>query len=335
MPSRTIRRAAAAVVVVAGAAIVLATRSADPDAHASGMNADAKARDAAARWITTDVRHGTRMACEKDMCAQLRNSGVSGDDLVELTGDSVKLTGTQLVIASRGVRQRFGADLAYKIAPDVLGIFGQGPARVEVRQRNTHSRAAHDKLKAKEQRSRQHAALQLLDVPRVHTSSNAMHDLAAGEVDNRLVYTLAKIARSHTINVAAFGGRGPFTGIDVPERTVDIDQVDGGAAIDDNPAIAGILKLVRAQHGAYQVAGATLVSAGANGGVLRIRVTAPTPDGLLAKGLPVTKHPRPSAKPTSRASKKPVTKNTKKPSASSANTMGTVGTPSPTGRSHR
>lgn len=303
MPSRTVRRAGAvalaALVVIAGAAIVLAGRSADPGAEAAGVDAAASARTAAARWIATDVRRGTKMACEKGMCAELRSNGVSASDLVELAGDSTGLGDAQLVVSSPGVRKRFGPALDFTTAPDVLGIFGEGETRVEVRQRSTHRRATHDKIKAREQKARQKAGLQLLALPHMHASSNAMHDLADGEVDNRLVYTLARLAHAHTIDVDSFGGRGPFTGIDIPERSVDIDQIDGSAAINDNPAMASALWIVRAQHGTYRLSRTRLIASGANGGVLRLSVTAPTPDGLLATGLPsglrYTPRPRPSA----------------------------------------
>lgn len=333
LPSRTIRRAGAvalaAVVVVAGAAIVLAGRSADPDAAAAGVDAGASARTAAARWIATEVRRGTKMACEKAMCAELRSSGVSASDLVELAGDSTQLGDAQLVISSRGVRKRFGPALDFTTAPDVLGIFGDGDTRVEVRQRSTYHRATHDKIKARERKTRQKAGLQLLDLPHVHTSSNAMHDLADGEVDNRLVYALARLAHAHTINVTSFGGRGPFTGIDIPERSADIDQIDGGAAIDDNPVMASALRIVRAQHGAYRLSGTRLIASGADGGVLRLSVTAPTPDGLLAKGLPSSLRPKPHPKPS--ATKKPVP--TANPSTAARTASGTgrgaMPTPSP------
>ena len=309
LPSRTARRVTAvavAVVVVAagGTTAVLLTRPGDPPpATASArVDADAAARVAAATWIAREVRHGTKMACDEGMCSRLRDSGVTAADLVTLNGDATGLNGAGLVIASRTVRERFGAKLAYAIAPDVLGIFGTGPARVEVRRRSTQSPEAHDRAKAHEQRSRQHAGLQLLDLPRVHTSSDAMHDLAAGEVDNRLVYTLARLARRHTINIASFGGRGPYTGIDVPERSVDIDQVDAGAAIDDNPAMAGVLKLVRAQRGTYKVNSATMDASGAAGGVLRVAFPAPVPNGVLSGGLP---HPHVHHKKKAKGHKRP------------------------------
>lgn len=336
MPSRAVRRAGAValavVVVVAGAAIVLASRGADPDAAAAGVDAvdaDASARTAAARWIATEVQPGTKMACEKAMCADLRNSGVSAADLVELAGDSTQLGDAQLVVSSSGVRKRFGPALDFTTAPDVLGIFGAGASRVEVRQRSTHRRATHDKIKAREQKARQKAGLQLLDLPHVHTSSNAMHDLADGEVDSRLVFALARLAHAHTIDVSAFGDRGPFTGIDIPERAADIDQIDGSAAIDDNPSMAGALRIVRAQHGTYRLSGARLIASGASGGVLRLSVTAPTPDGLLATGLPAGLRYKPRPKPS--ATKKPVP--TANPSTAARTASGTgrgaMPTPSP------
>lgn len=331
VPSRTVRRAGAvalaAVVVIAGAAIVLAGRSADPDAAAAGVDAEASARTAAARWIATEVRRGTKMACEKAMCAELRSSGVSASDLVELAGDSTELGDSQLVVSSRGVRKRFGPALDFTTAPDVLGIFGDGDARVEVRQRSTHRRTTHDKIKAREQKARQKAGLQLLALPHMHATSNAMHDLADGEVDNRLVYTLARLAHAHMIDVAAFGDRGPFTGIDIPERSVDIDQIDGSAAIDDNPAMPSALRIVRAQHGTYRLSGTRLIASGADGGVLRLSVTAPTPDGLLATGLPSGLRYTPRPKPSAR--KKP----TASPSTAARTASGTgrdaMPTPSP------
>lgn len=327
LPSRTVRRvgavAVAVVIVVGGAVAVLATRTADPRVSASaGVDPDAAARTAAAAWIAHDVRHGTRMACEQIMCARLRSTGVSGGDLVEIGGDATKLSGARLVVATRGVRERFGTALAYSIAPDVLGIFGVGPSRVEVRERSTQSLAAHDKAKTREQHNRQRAALQLLNVPRVHSSSNAMHELAAGEVDNRIVFTLARLARRHTIDVAAFSGRGPFTGIDVPERTVDIDQVDGSAAIGDNPAMRDALAVVHAQTGVYRTASARLIGSGDAGGVLRITFTAPVPQGVLHAGLPKAYRWHPKPKPH------------KKQAPPAKRAIGPA-SPSPTPRSHR
>lgn len=310
LPSRTIRRVAVvaiAVVVVAagGTTAVLALGPGDPPAAATAapVDQDAAARDAAASWIAREVRQGTKMACEQVMCARLRSGGVTAADLVTLDGDATGMHGAKLVIASRTVRERFGAKLAYSIAPDVLGIFGSGQTRVEVRRRSTKSRAAHDHAKTREQRSRQRAGLQLLRLPRVRTSSDAMHALAAGEVDNRLVYTLARIAHWHHINIASFGGRGPYTGIDVPDRSADVDQVDAGAAISGNPAMGGVLKLVRAQHGTFKVNSATLIPSGADGGVLRIAFPAPIPDGVLKGGIPYryAYHPHPKKKKKAKA----------------------------------
>jgi hypothetical protein len=266
------------------------------------------------------------MACEQVMCARLRSTGIDGGDLVELGGDATKLSGAQLVVATPGVRERFGSALAYTIAPDVLGIFGVGPSRVEVRERSPQSLAAHDRAKAREQKSRQRAGLQLLNVPRVHTTSDAMHELAAGEVDNRLVLTLAKLARHHTLDVASFSGRGPYTGIDVPERAVDIDQVDGSAAIGDNPAIGNALHVVRGQRGTYRAASARLIGT-AGGGVLRITFTVPTPPNVLRGGLPrgYRAKPKPKRKPHPKG-----TRDTRRTTASTA-----PRTPVPATRSHR
>ncbi|HEY3685598.1 MAG TPA: hypothetical protein VGL93_21385 [Streptosporangiaceae bacterium] len=331
VPSRTARRAVtigvAAVVVVAVAGAVLATRSADPKAANTGADPDAAARTAAAAWISHDVTAGTRMACERAMCARLRSTGVDGGDLVEIGGDATKLSGARLVVATRAVRERFGTALAYTIAPDVLGIFGVGPSRVEVRERSPYGLAAHDRAKAREQKSRQHAGLQLLNIPHVHTTSDAMHELAAGEVDNRLVYTLAKLARHHTLDIASFSGRGPYTGIDVPERVVDIDQVDGSSAIGDNPAIGNALHTVRVQSGTFRAASAQLVGSGSGGGVLRITFTAPTPPNVLRGGLPRGLRPQPKPKP------KPHPKRTREPRRTTASTV--PATPTPTTRSHR
>lgn len=304
--SRTVRSVAAAVVALAvvatGATLITASRDTAPSAPSDTAAADPSAgiREKAAAWVVQEIDHRTRMACDPSMCKRLTTGGIAGGKLLKLTGDTTELSGVKLVISSAAVRARFGVKLAYTIAPDVLGIFGTGENRVEVRVRADDGPAAYRKLKTRETKYRGRAGRQLLDHKHVHTTSQAMHELAAGEVDSRVVYTVANLARHHVIHIRGFGDRGPHTGTDVPLRSVAIDQIDGSAAINDNPAMKAIRYWLRTQHKAYRPARTKLAPAHDSGSVLRIAFAAPSPHGLLSHGLPqvgtAAKHKKKSKK---------------------------------------
>jgi len=110
----------------------------------------------------------------------------------------------------------------------------------------------------------------LLRDSRITVTPAARAALAAGQVDTRLLITLAALAASQPVLIAGFADRGPGASPGLPLRTV---QITAPAA-----AARTMLAFVRAQRSPYLAAHARLTQGES---VLTVEFAAPAPLGLL------------------------------------------------------
>jgi hypothetical protein len=115
-------------------------------------------------------------------------------------------------------------------------------------------------------------------------SPQGASELAAGDVDTRVLVMLAALASLQPLRVVAFGDPSPGVtapAADLPLREVAITSADsrGGAA-----GLASVLAMVRAQRPPYQPVSATIVDSAAGQAELLIEFAAPSPLGLLTGG---------------------------------------------------
>ena len=120
--------------------------------------------------------------------------------------------------------------------------------------------------------------------PRIHPSAAARQELLAGNVDSRLLITLAALAVSYPVNVMAFGDDAPGSAAAMPLREMEI--AGAGRPAGRAAELQHIRSSVLAQHSVFLPAHMSLVRL-AGGAVLRIEFGAPSPLGLLL-GRPVT-----------------------------------------------
>jgi hypothetical protein len=323
-PSRRRLRAALAVAGIAAVAAgggVAAThlasslRAGHPGEPASGPGAYATAavaaREQAAAWVAAQVGGHTTVACDPAMCAALRARGFPAGELVVLPAAgrpgsrplspgplgsgplgsgplSPGPLGTGLVIATAAVRGEFGARLASVYAPEVVASFGAGPQRIDVRAVAAGGAAAYQAELASDLAARKTVGNELLRNPAVSVSAAARSQLAAGEVDSRLLIVLATMAAAGPVQVRSFGDSGPGASAGVPLRAAEITVATGttttaGATGAASPAarLRYLLAFVRAQRPPYRPAQARIVRSGAGPGVLAIEFAAPSPLGLL------------------------------------------------------
>ncbi len=231
------------------------------------------ARDQAAAWVARQASSGAVLACDPAMCAALARHGVAAGNLLMLGPGAGDPLGSELVLATAAVRGIFGGRLASVYAPEVLASFGTGPARIDVRVVGPGGAAAYRAALAADLRARQAAGAELLHDPRITVTPGARAALAAGQVDARLLMTLAALAAGEPVHVTGFGDRDPGASANLPLRT---------AVITAPAAAAGrMLAFARAQRSPYLPAHAALTPGMAGQSVLTVGFAAPAPLGLL------------------------------------------------------
>jgi hypothetical protein len=278
-PARRLRMAGAG--ALAALSVVLAVEaghvlsephlaSADGPAAASSapVNSATAVRDQAAAWVTRQVSGAAIIACDPAMCAALAQRGVPSGNLLVLGPGAGDPLGSDVVLGTAAVRGLFGSRLAAVYAPEVLASFGTGPARIDVRIVALDGSAAYRRGLAADRQVRRAAGLQLLRHRRLTASPAARAALAAGQVDARLLITLAALAASQPVQVAGFGVPAPGASPGLPLCTAELTAPAGTAH--------RMLAFLRAQRSPYRPA-----YAGLAGSVLTVEFGAPAPLGLL------------------------------------------------------
>ena len=257
-------------------------------ARAAAMLADAAAvRTQAAAWVARQVSPDAIVACDPGMCSALLAQGIPSGNLLELGASAPDPLGSDVVVATAAVRSQFGGRLASVYAPGILASFGSGSLRIDVRAIAPDGAAAYQTALASDLAARRAAGRQLLGNPHLRVSAAARAALRAGQVDSRLLTTLATLAATTVatttlattgpVQVSAFGDSGPGASQAMPLRSAQI-TVPSRA---DLGRLRGMIAFVRAQRPPYLPAQA-LITTGAGGSpVLSIGFSAPSPAGLL------------------------------------------------------
>ena len=233
----------------------------------------ADVRNQAAAWVAGQISAGAIVACDPAMCSALVQHGIPAANLLVLGPESADPLGSAVVLATAAVRNMFGTRLVTVYAPQTLASFGTGQARIDVRAMAPDGAAAYRGALAADLRARRAAGAQLLANPRIVLPPAARSELAAGEVDARLLIILAAMAVNGPVHVLAFGDLGPGASMGTPLRSAQILAAGASA-----PAM---LAFVRAQRPPYLPAQSGLSPAPGGGTELTIAFTAPGPLGLL------------------------------------------------------
>ncbi|GIH23818.1 hypothetical protein Aph01nite_21280 [Acrocarpospora phusangensis] len=230
-------------------------------------------RGNAARWVVAQVRG--IVACDPPMCAELTAAGVHPGTLLPLRGPRDEVLNADVVVVTPAVRAMFGAGLDPVLAPEALARV----AEIEVRRVTPEGVRRFARELARDAADRRRAGRELLGHPRLAAAPDATRQLAAGEVDARLLSALAAVAASHRLYVRAFGDAGADPG--VPLRGVEISTIDGDQPSEEN--ISGILRFFEAQQSQFHPIEVKLAQpSDAASTILRIRYSAPSPTGSLS-----------------------------------------------------
>jgi hypothetical protein len=269
------------------AALLRGTRTgnaAGGDRAASGppglaqVQAAAAARQQAATWVTAQVSHSAMVSCDPAMCAALEARGFPSGDLLTLGSAASDPLGSAVIVATAAVRSEFGNRLTSVYAPTVIATFGSGSARIDVRAYAAGGAAAYLAALRADQAVRQKLGGVLLRNSRISAAPAARAQLAAGQVDTRLLAILATLTHQGTVSIVAFGDSGPGAGPGVPLRAVELASPPGAKS----GYLSSVLALLRAQQAPYLPSTTTLARLAGGQEIARIGFAAPSPLGLLS-----------------------------------------------------
>jgi hypothetical protein len=220
---------------------------------------------AAAAWIASQLSSSAIIGCDPAMCTALQAQGVTAARLMPLKPGSPGPDGATVVVTSDPAAAQY--------APAVIASFGSGPAQIDVRATEPGGAAAYEAALRADQAARMSAGSQLLRNNRIHFTAQDAAQLRAGQVDARLLATLAALSSQYSFRVAAFGDASPGVAALYREVTITADGKDLTAA----------LALLKAQVPPFLPAQAAIMHPAA----LSIEYAAPSPLGLLTAVLDV------------------------------------------------
>ena len=249
-----------------------------PPPSAVSLGPATAAQSAAVAWITSQVSDAAVIGCYPAMCASLEAQGVSASRLVPLGPGMTGVLKTEVITT---LPAAVGADstLVDQYAPALIASFGSGSSRIEVRAVARTGAAAYQSALRSDLAARESAGTQLLRNPRLKFTAADAAQLRAGEVDSRLLATLAALSTQFTLRVTAFGDSAPGGPQFFREVTV------AGASGTGAARLAAALAMVRAQEGPYLPAHSAIVRLGTGQPVLLIEFASPSPLGLLTTVL--------------------------------------------------
>jgi hypothetical protein len=228
------------VLLTAGSALLLTrhagTAKASPDASTK-----VAVRDAAAAWVADQVGRADLISCDPAMCRALHARGVPAGDLVVLKPGRVgPLHSAVVVVVTAAVRKMVGSRRLAADAPAAIASFGSGTGRIVIGAVFPRGAAAYAVALRKEIADRKTAGSSLLLLGPVTASAVARQELQGGQVDSRLLLTLAELASQWPLTIMGFGDRGPGASPGIPFRSADLVVTDSKAG----PAPAGGVRVM-------------------------------------------------------------------------------------------
>jgi hypothetical protein len=240
----------------------------------------ARNRARASTWVAAEVSHGTIVSCDPVMCAALQRAGFPAGNLLTLGPDATDPMGSQLVVATTAVRSQLGSRLASVYAPVVIASFGSGASRVDVRVEAPDGSSAYLLDQRGDLLARRESGQQLLRNKNLHVTGTARQAVVAGDVDPRLLITLAALTAQHNVYVYRFGDQGPGAAAGIPMRMVRLAALVPQGHPGKNSYLQSLVSFLRAQQAPYRP-NVTVVRNPGHTTAIQIEFPAPSPLGLL------------------------------------------------------
>ena len=245
---------------------------------------EVQTRAQAASWVAQQVNRDDVVSCDQPMCTALRADGFPAGKLLVLEPTSNPPVTSAVVVVTAAVRSMFGSSIDAAWAPDVLATIGSGAAQITIRLIAPHGALAYQSALGSGVAFRVQYGTALLNNNQIVLSQAAQNQLAAGQVDPRLVLAIASLAGDQPIDVARFENIGPGASTDLPLRFADL-TVNGNAANMSSSAYIGALHAYLSSQSSQlgPVSGQKALSGGQD--VFQVEFAAPSPLGPISTPL--------------------------------------------------
>jgi hypothetical protein len=242
-------------------------------------DAAAAARAAAAAWVARQVGPAAVVACDPQMCAVLQSRGIAAARLLVLGAGNAGPLSSDVIVSTAAAREEFGSRLTSVYAPVALATFGSGSAEVAVRVVAADGPAGYLRSLRADATARRAVGALLLRNPHVRVSPAGRRELAAGQVDTRLLSAIGALATPYHVDIAGFGAPAAGASPGVPLRSADISPAPAGRGRE--AGLNSVKRFLLAQRTPFRPADVTTVRLASGQTVLRVEFTAPSPLGLL------------------------------------------------------
>jgi hypothetical protein len=202
--------------------------TAGPSASAAPTTA-AEVRDAAAAWVASQVSRAKPISCDQAMCQALQAHGVPAADLLVLKPGGGEPLRSSVIVVTPTVIKMVGTEFLAADAPADIASFGTGSRQDSVRVIYPQGVAAYAAALRQDIADRKANESTLLENPRVTALPASRQQLQGGQIDSRLLLTLAQLASQWPLSIVAFGDRAPGASPGIPLRSADL-AVTGDAA---------------------------------------------------------------------------------------------------------
>jgi hypothetical protein len=273
-------------VVAAGSVAYAMTRHTETAVVTARASPEAAARDRAAAWVASQVSRAAPISCDQVMCRALEARGVPAADLRVLRPGGADPLRSRVIIVTAAVTTMVGSPLIAAEAPAVIASFGSGNMRVSIRVIFPRGAAAYAAVLSEDLAARQQAETTLLQNPRIMASATARQELQSGQVDSRLLLTLAELASQWPVSIVAFSDRAPGASPGVPFRCADLAETVGSASPDPANQVQLMSAFVHRLGGFYNGARIRMVRLAGDQTAVQIGFMAPSPLGLLSSSAP-------------------------------------------------
>jgi hypothetical protein len=234
----------------------------------------------AAAWVATQVSRSAVVSCDPVMCQALEKHAIPPRDLHELKPGSPGPLRSDAIVVTAAIRAEFGTSLTSVYAPGVIASFGSAGTRIDIRVIAPEGAAAYRSALSADLAARKEAGPQLLLNPRISASVTARRQLTSGQVDSRLMLTLAQVASMWPVSIVTFGNLAPGASPGIPLRYAYLAQASGEASAGPAAQARQMSIFLHGLRGFYSSARIQTVHlAGHN--VVRIEFAAPSALGLL------------------------------------------------------
>ena len=252
-------------------------------APARTQQAVAAVRNEAAAWVAAQVSRSAVVSCDPVMCQAMEKHAIPARDLLELKPGSPGPLHSDVIVVTAAIHAEFGASLTSVYAPGIIASFGSAGTRIDIQVIAPEGAAAYRSALSADLAARKKAGAQLLRIGQISAPATARRQLTAGQVNSRLLLTLAELASQQSVSIVTFGDLAPGASPGIPLRYAYLAETSGRANAGPAAQARQISAFVHGLGGFFSSARIQSVHlAGHN--VTRIEFAAPSPLGLLELG---------------------------------------------------